>query len=230
MKSIVPVLALVALAACAPVEDAANGTGTRPTLADDVLQTLEDACVAGEFAACDQLWTLSDVGTEFERTAASCGGRITASDDAAFGDCAARFGDSSPTSTGTPTASTGDTSTQPSVSAPTTAPTASTIPDVSRLIDPPADSWIVILASLAESTEGSRDRALAEAARLEESGIPAAVLSTSRFPSLSPGFWVVYVDEQFPDEASASARCDELFAAGRVADCYHRNVGEEVGA
>jgi hypothetical protein len=92
------------------------------------------------------------------------------------------------------------------------------------------NSWIVIMASLAESNAGSGERAAEEAARLNEQGVGAAVLRTSQYPALRPGYWIVYLADGFGDEAAASAACDALVADGKVAECFPRFLGQVAGS
>jgi hypothetical protein len=74
----------------APVESESSDTayqlaafGAQETTIDDLDQSdplypLAESCDAGDLAACDELWSESDVGSEFERFAESCGGDPTA--------------------------------------------------------------------------------------------------------------------------------------------------------
>lgn len=226
MKVLRVALVAVVLAGCtgSTVRGATGGTSPARS-ADAVLQTLAIACKAHQFGACDQLWSLSDVGSDFEQLAASCGGSIPAGETVASGDCTTRFGGSTTTSTGNgPTSS-------PSLAPSTTARsvTAATGSGESPLlVDPAPNSWIVVIASLAEAADGSQEHAVAEAARLREQGVAAAVLRTEGYPSLSPGYWVVYSADGFADEAATKAACGALLAEGKVGECYARYLGEAV--
>ncbi len=85
-----------------------------------------------------------------------------------------------------------------------------------RGLDPPFDTWTVILASLPvdEFTEEQARERLAELAPPD-----GGVLASDDYPSLNPGYWVVY-SGVFPRQFSAQNHC-----AGLTLECYHRYLG-----
>ncbi len=111
------------------------------------------------------------------------------------------------------------TSMPPSSSTTTTATTTSTAGGAPPTRPLPFDSWTAVLASLpvAENT--------AEQARTvaEKLGVPAAgVLLSDDYPSLNPGFWVIYT-RPYEFSWEAAAACGEV--ANLVSDCYPRYLG-----
>ncbi len=73
--------------------DAAPGDAAPPDgLGDDPeFEALADDCFGGDFDACDDLYFVSPIGSDYERYAQTCGGRL-AEQDIAYGDCALRLG------------------------------------------------------------------------------------------------------------------------------------------
>lgn len=85
---------------------------------------------------------------------------------------------------------------------------------------PPFDSWTVIVASLPVE-EFTSAEALA---LLQEMDPPdGGVLLSSDYPSLNPGYWVVY-SGIFDVDGRASEHCASL-----PFDCYHRYLGKAGG-
>ncbi len=83
-------------------------------------------------------------------------------------------------------------------------------------LEPPFDSWTVILASLPvdEFTEEQARERLAELAPPD-----GGVLASDDYPSLNPGFWVVY-SGVFERRRPAENHCASLGV-----ECYHRYLG-----
>lgn len=173
------------------------------TTLDITLEALAAACEADDLAACDQLWQLAPVDSEHERTAASCGGRITIGDDAPFGDCVQALS-------------------QTTVPPATSGTTRETAPDLNLVASPTYGSWVVILRSV--PVDDPIDIAVDHAQELRAAGIEAFVFRSDEFPSLNAGYWVVYTGE-FADSDPAAQRCREL--AEFVENCYQRFVGDE---
>jgi hypothetical protein len=127
----------------------------------------------------------------------------------------------------------GDTSPLPTTVAtipPTTAPPAPTVPTTTtrttstqpstrrRLIEWPRgrSGWTLVLASL--PTSGGRDAAVAKARQALGAGLPqAGVIDSSRYPSLHPGYYVVF--SGIYDSLSAAQD-----AASRAADAGYGNA------
>ncbi len=82
---------------------------------------------------------------------------------------------------------------------------------------PPYDTWTVILASL-PFDEFTRDDAHQRLAELSASA-DGGVLVSNDYPSLNPGFWVVY-DGVFERDFQAIEHCQ-----GLQVECYHRYLG-----
>jgi len=181
---------------------------------DERLRELAAQCEQGDPQACDDLWNASDVGSEFERIGAICGGRNPDGDPSSFGNCVAHAAET--------TAPPGATTVE-STSPPTTIPLVSVVPP-SELMD----RWVVIVASLAVENDGTEQAAQREVDRLRQEGYDAGVFRTDEFASLNPGFWVVFI-EVFDDPDEASAACGGLIEGGVVDDCYHRQVSDSTG-
>lgn len=177
-------------------------TASTATSPDATLEALADSCVGGEMAACDELWSLAPVGSEFERLGASCGGPRELGDEAPFGNCVVG----------------GGTTTTSTLAAVTT----SMAPQSELLQNPRNNTWTVILRSVAE--DESADAAIAYAMELRGIDLIASVFLSSGYPSLNPGYWVVYAGE-YEDPDSAAAVCGQLQQRG--IECYHRFVGDE---
>jgi cell division septation protein DedD len=92
------------------------------------------------------------------------------------------------------------------------APGGDTAPQAPLAAGPRAGSWIVCVWC----DHGSRDP-LSEAERianqLRVAGIPAAILWSSDYPSLNPGYWVTY-SGVFGNEQSAAAYLNDLARVG----------------
>lgn len=219
-KSLLPVLLFVVVhTACGGDADSepAPPVSEQPD-EERTLEALAETCIAGVLQACDELWNVSPVGSQFELIGATCGNRLDVADGSTFGNCVEtvdRLPDVPDASPGSPVPD------APSSIAPRT------FEPSELLIDPAPGAWIVISASLSIDAEGSADRALAEADRLRtQHDLKAAVFPSNRFASLNPGFWVIYVDS-FGGPEAASARCAELLEQGKLDDCYHRMVSDE---
>jgi hypothetical protein len=104
------------------------------------------------------------------------------------------------------------------------APTTSASPSTTvapTLVDPPAfDRWTTILESLPVDEwdeEQARSRAF------ELASMDTGVLLSSDYPSLNPGYWVVFSGD-FASRDEAIAHCRALEGEGSA--CYHRYLGE----
>jgi hypothetical protein len=73
-----------------PGSDDPGSDGGVPGSDDPALSDLADACGGGDMAACDDLWVDTDVGSDLEAFAETCGGRDPAGGH--WGDCEANFG------------------------------------------------------------------------------------------------------------------------------------------
>lgn len=85
----------------------------------------------------------------------------------------------------------------------------------------PFDSWTTVLASL-PVTDYDAAGAIAEAEALGVAG--AGVLLSDDYPSLNPGFWVVYT-RPYEFSWQAVEACAGL--AGEIPDCYARYLGTD---
>ena len=85
---------------------------------------------------------------------------------------------------------------------------------------PASGEWIVVIAS--EATEAEADTVAAD---MVAGGHPADVLRSDDYPSLNPGFWVVFAGP-YPDSSTAEAAVAELEGDG-VAGTYARCAGTE---
>jgi hypothetical protein len=70
--------------------DDSGSDGSVPGSDDPALSGLADACGGGDMAACDDLWVDSDVGSDLEAFAETCGGVDPAGGH--WGDCEETFG------------------------------------------------------------------------------------------------------------------------------------------
>lgn len=193
---------------------------------DPGLEALANDCVDGDGVACDDLWGLTEVGSDYERLAASCGNRVEiVGDPPQSGDCANVLPTTGGTFTSSPTTSettNGSPGTEPDLSS--TPPPTSFLTDGPEptLGSPSEGSWIVILFSISDEDGGQRT-AFTQARLLSDRvGIATGVFPSSDFPELNPGFWVVYT-APFDSADDAIAACEKLRAL--VPDCYHRQVG-----
>jgi hypothetical protein len=73
-----------------PGSDDPGSDGSDAGSDDPALGALSDSCGAGDMAACDDLWLDSDVGSDLEAFAETCGGLDPAGGH--FGDCEVTFG------------------------------------------------------------------------------------------------------------------------------------------
>ena len=80
--------------------------------------------------------------------------------------------------------------------------------------------WVVMLSSL-NTAETTRSAADARAASFTSQGIPASVLLSDNFASLTPGYWAVHAGP-FPDRVTANDYCKSIKST--VPDCYQRYV------
>jgi hypothetical protein len=71
--------------------------------------------------------------------------------------------------------------------------------------------WTVALAQ-----KRRRARAYATAQRLHQAGLSVGVLSSSRHPSMTPGYWIVF-SGRYPNATSAAAAAAALRAQGNPA-------------
>ncbi len=132
-------------------------------------------------------------------------------------------GTTAPTTTTAPEPTTTTTPTTTATTAPAT--TTTTVPPDGP---PPFDTWVAIVASL-PSADHDRDAAETVAAGFDL--VELDVLLSDDYPSLNPGYWVVYSG---PVERSweAARRCYEF--DDRAPGCYPRYLGadprEPVGA
>lgn len=85
----------------------------------------------------------------------------------------------------------------------------------------PFDSWTAVLASLPVG-ENTADQAQTVAEKLGVSG--AGVLLSDDYPSLEPGFWVVYA-APYAFSWEAAAACERLVEV--APDCYARYLGAD---
>ena len=81
-------------------------------------------------------------------------------------------------------------------------------------------AWVTIVAS-----EGSREMAEEEAARVAANGHPSGVLHSDDYPSLKPGLWVAYAGP-YPDARAAEAAIEALAADG-ISGAYVRCAGSK---
>jgi len=127
------------------------------------------------------------------------------------------------TTTAAPTTSLAPAPTTTAAAAPTT--TSGEAPPAQPL---PFDSWTAVLASLPVA-DNTAEQARTVADKLGVTG--AGVLRSDDYPSLTPGYWVVYT-RPYEFSWEAVAACDEL--ATVAPDCYARYLGadptEPVGA
>lgn len=86
---------------------------------------------------------------------------------------------------------------------------------------PPYGTWVVILASI-DTTQYSLDYAESTARAHETDGVDVALLLSDLYPSLNPGYWVVY-SGVFLSESPARQHCLALRETG--IDCYQRYLG-----
>jgi hypothetical protein len=82
----------------------------------------------------------------------------------------------------------------------------------------PWDTWTLVFASL-DTAINTKDDAIAIAATVED----AAVLLSDDYPSLNPGYWIVYAGE-WQDRAQAGIWCPEDLDPSL--SCYPRYLGE----
>ena len=212
-------VAVLALGLCACESSAATEARLSPVDTSNAsLQALAFACLQGLYDSCDQLWNLSDTGSDFERIGATCGGLLDMKTATGFADCTKRFLVVVP-STIEP---------EPTLLNEATAPSAVSLPTSSLIVEPADNTWIVIVGSLTETNEAFV-RGVAEAEQLRaQASVDAAILSSSRFPSLNPGFVVIYVG-QYGSADEAKQACAEMLANQIVPDCYARFVGQASG-
>lgn len=128
-----------------------------------------------------------------------------------------------PASTTSTNAATGD---EPGTAPPST--TATGLASPGNAISAPTDGWIAVLASLPSGEydeAGALQRAGAASDELAEHGSEVAVLLSDRYPTLNPGFWVLYLGT-----ADRQAEAESLCAAVRAAvpDCYTRNLAGDI--
>lgn len=200
----------IAATACS---DAGSGGTDDGQQQQSRLELLEAACRADDHEACDELWRVTEVGSDLERLGASCNGALDVPAGASsFGDCAARFAGNGRTTTTDTMVTTTARFTTTSSDVPTTLPRLA-------LGEPPTSAWVVILRSVEED----RGREVAEdfARQLDAVGVDTGVFLSSGYGSLRPGFWVVYTGGS-PDEDDAISLCGEL--RDLVPDCYHRLI------
>ena len=124
----------------------------------------------------------------------------------------------SPTTTATtsPSTTTAITIAATTTTSPTTTQATTTLPPSRPL---PFDSWTTVLASLPVGDYSAGD-ASAVAAELGIAGV--GVLLSDDYPSLNPGFWVVYT-RPYEFSWEAVEACGEIGDA--VPDCYARYLG-----
>lgn len=127
-------------------------------------------------------------------------------------------GTTAPTTTTAPEPTT--TTTAPTTTTTTTAPatTTTTVPPDGP---PPFDTWVAIVASL-PSADHDRDAAETVAAGFDL--VELDVLLSDDYPSLNPGFWVVYT-RPYEFSWQAVEACAGL--AGEIPDCYARYLGTD---
>lgn len=135
----------------------------------------------------------------------------------------ASAGDAEPVTTTVPPITNVATSVATEPGSSTTAATATTSPPATTTTqapeqEPPFDRWIAVMASLpvGESTAEDADIRSNEIAAPE-----SGVLLSDDYPSLNPGFWVVY-SGVFDFDWEAQQRCDQLGG-----DCYERYLGDD---
>lgn len=110
------------------------------------------------------------------------------------------------------TTTTVGTTTTARVGATTTPPVPTTTTTMAAGPEPPFDTWTVILAS-----KRTEDEARAVLGELDPPD--AGILVSDDYPSLNPGFWVVY-SGVFRTAFSAQRHCE-----GLGTECYHRYLG-----
>jgi hypothetical protein len=132
---------------------------------------------------------------------------------------AAACGDASEAST-TSSAAPSSSTTAATTTTTTSPPATSTTVPVTLAPPPVFDRWTTILASL---PEGEYDEATATEAARGRSEPGVGVLRSADYPSLNPGYWVVFSGD-FASEDEAIAHCRRLQDDGVA--CYHRFLGE----
>lgn len=208
------VLALALLAVAAAACGDADGSG--PTDDDARVALLAESCRGDDFAACDELWRVTEVGSELERLAASCNGNAEVSGEAApFGDCVARYANGQVTTTTRRSTTTRRTTTTPDTSVVVETTAAQSM----DLGEPDSGIWVVILRSV--EVDSGREVAETFAAQLRDLDVETGVFLSSDYGSLNPGFWVVYTGG-FDDPDPAIDRCRSI--QDLVPDCYHRLI------
>ena len=128
----------------------------------------------------------------------------------------------------TPTTTTEVTTTQPDPtttgSTTSTTETPATVTSATTTLPTPSteawDTWTLILASIEVGESGAEDQAREIAAGLDGAG----VLFSDDYPSLNPGYWVVYKGE-FPSGRAAGDWCGEI---PDDLTCYPRYLGPDV--
>ena len=157
----------------------------------DRLDALHDLCQDGAWAHCDRLASDAPAGSEYSAFGRSCGDRLSPSTTA----CELR-----------------QPATQPAAKAPSRAQ-----PPAQReeLVRTPA--WIVVINSVERHKGVTAARQKSE--RYGGMGIDTAVLLSSDYSSLNPGYWVVYAGP-YQNEDAASAYCRSI--ANQVTSCYQR--------
>jgi hypothetical protein len=89
-------------------------------------------------------------------------------------------------------------------------------------LDPSTTIWTAIVASLDDAVY-PRAAAVRERDAVSARGIAVDVLHSTRFPSLRPGYWVVY-SKRFHAPSEAAAHAARLRSIG-FGDAYERCVG-----
>lgn len=164
----------------------------------------------------------TDAGTDtsgFDTTTPSTTPETTASTPAGAGTVTVdQNGNPCPATPTTPTAPTSPTA--------STAPTTPTTPGSTTSGDWPAgqDGWTVVVAGYPTNLANAQQSAQQRAADVTEDGFTdGGVLDSGDFPTLCPGFYVVF-SGVFDSKSLAERRLTELRAKGGYADLYTREV------
>lgn len=108
---------------------------------------------------------------------------------------------------------------------PTPTPTPAPTPDASTGWPPGKEAFTVVLASM--PTEAAAEDKLQKA---KDAGITgAAILNSDDFPTLNPGYWVVF-DGQFDSVAQATSQAEQDRGKGEFGDAYPRFVSKDQNA
>ena len=164
---------------------------------------------------------LAAVTNDADRTTAAA--PTQTAPDAAPADTAPTTPQSTPTAT-EPTPAPAEGETPATGDGGTAAPEASTSPAPDQAAEgwPPGKSAFTVILASVETEEGAKQKA--EAARAAGIG-GAAILKSDDFPTLRPGYWVVF-DGQYDTIEQAGAQAEADRAKGEFSDAYPRFVSK----